>query len=146
MKKFLVVIFAIATSLSACQPQAGGPQISILDAWGRSSPAAATASAFYMVIRNGGPESDRLLSVTSEACGMTEIHESYLMDNGSMGMRPVEGGLEIPAGGAVELKAGGLHMMCMGKKADFVAGDTYTVVLVFEKSGTIEVEVEIRNQ
>ena len=116
-------------------------------AWGRPSPKAAMAGAFYMVIHNNGTEADKLLSAASSACGMAELHESYMMDNGAMGMKPVEGGfIEIPAGGSVELKVGGMHVMCMGKIADFSAGDKYEITLKFEKAGEIVVEAEIKEQ
>ncbi len=140
-------ILMMALALSACQPAQNGPQITVEGAWGRSSPKIATAGAFYMVIRNDGTESDKLVSATSSACGMVELHESYMMDNGAMGMRPVEGGvIEIPAGGSVELKVGGLHVMCMEKTADFNPGDSYQLTLVFEKSGEMVIDVEIREQ
>ena len=100
-----------------------------------------------MTIYNDGTEADKLVSATSSACGMVELHESYMMDNGAMGMRPVEGGfIEIPAGGSAELKVGGLHVMCMEKMADFKAGDKYQITLKFEKAGEIVVEAEIKTE
>ncbi|MBI5933313.1 MAG: copper chaperone PCu(A)C [Chloroflexi bacterium] len=145
-KRFVFLILA-ALALSACAPKAGGAQIRVEDAWGRPSPAAASAGAFYMTIYNDGSEADTLLSATSPACMMAELHESYMMDNGAMGMRPVEGGsIEIPAGGSAELKVGGLHVMCMDKMADFKTGDTYQITLKFEKAGEIVVDVEIKDQ
>jgi copper(I)-binding protein len=62
-----------------------------------------------------------------------------------MGMRPVEGGaIEIPAGGQAELKMGGFHIMCIEKLDDFEEGAVLIVTLDFEKSGEIEVDMEIR--
>lgn len=142
---FLILLAALA--VSACQPAEGGPQITVDGVWGRTSPQVATSGAFYMAIHNNGTEADKLLSAASPACGMMELHESYMMDNGAMGMRPVEGGsIEIPAGGSVELKVGGMHIMCMEKMADFNTGDTYEISLKFEKSGEIVVEAEIKEQ
>lgn len=143
-KLFAVLLAWLALTFSACAPKAEGSRIRVEGAWGRSSPAVASAGAFYMTIYNDGSEADKLLSVKSPACMMTELHESYMMDNGAMGMRPVEGGfIEIPAGGSVKLKAGGLHVMCMDKMADFKAGDKYKLTLIFEKAGEIVVEAEI---
>ena len=76
-----------------------------------------------------------------------ELHESYLLEDGEMGMRPVTGGsIEIPAGGMVELKVGGLHVMCLDKTAEFALGDTYALQLVFEKSGEMAVDVKIQEE
>lgn len=146
MKKlWLALLFALLT-LSACTPAASGPQISVEGAWGRNSPMMATAGAFYMNIKNSGSEADTLLSASSEACGTVELHESYMMDGGAMGMRPVEGGkIEIPAGQTVELKVGGLHVMCLDKQSDFNLGDKYSLTLVFEKAGEIKTEVSIQD-
>ena len=147
-RKFFVILLAVlALTVSACAPKVSGPQIRVEGAWGRQSPKVATAGAFYMTIYNDGTEADKLVSATSSACGMVELHESYMMDNGAMGMRPVEGGfIEIPAGGSAELKVGGLHVMCMEKMADFKVGDKYQVTLTFEKAGEIAVDVEIKEQ
>lgn len=145
--KWFVFPTLAALIITACTPKTGTPRIRVEDAWGRPSPKVASSGAFYMVIYNDGSEADKLVAVESPACMMAELHESYMMDNGAMGMRPAEGGsIEIPAGGSVELKVGGLHVMCMEKMADFNAGDTYQINLKFEKAGEIMVEAEIREE
>jgi copper(I)-binding protein len=48
--------------------------------------------------------------------------------------------------GLVELKAGGLHIMCMDKKQDFTSGLHFPLTLAFEKSGEITVQVSIRQK
>ncbi len=146
MTKRILVFVAVVLLLAACAP-AGAPaaRIAVDQAWGRASPMAAAAGAFYMKIQNNGKAADRLLSAQSPACGVIELHESFPMDNGAMGMRPVTGGfIEVAAGGQVELKPGGLHMMCLQKKADFKAGDRYDVTLMFDKTGAVQATVEIR--
>lgn len=146
MTKMMLVLLVVVLLLTACAP-AGTPAaaIAVDQAWGRTSPMAATAGAFYMKIQNTGAAADRLLGAQSPACGVIELHESFAMDNGAMGMRPVTGGfIEVAAGGQVELKPGGLHLMCMQKKADFKAGDRYDVTLMFDKTGAVETTVEIR--
>ena len=145
MKRVLLIVVLTAL-ISACAPKAGGSQIRVENVWGRVSPSAASSGAFYMTIHNDGSEADKLLSASSSVCMMSELHESYMLDNGAMGMKPVESGIEIPAGGSVELKVGGLHVMCMDKMADFKAGDKYQITLTFEKAGEVVVEAEIREE
>ncbi len=143
----LTWIIVLALILVACRSQSAKPGIRVEKAWGRPSPKMAMAGAFYMTIYNDSDQADRLLSASSPACKMIELHESYMMENGSMGMRPVQGGyIEIPARGSVELKVGGLHIMCMEKQAEFKEGDKYPLTLKFEKAGDITVEVEIHQQ
>ena len=140
----LGILALLVVSLAACQ-SSSGPDISIEDAWGRPSPKVATAGAFYMTIKNSGGEADKLLSASSDSCGVVELHESYDMGDGVMGMRPVEGGyIEIPAKAQAELKMGGFHIMCIDKLDDFKEGAVLSLTLGFEKSGTKTVDIEIR--
>ena len=140
---FLVLLLGILFILGCSS--SSGPDISIENAWGRSLPRAATNGAFYMIIKNEGGDTDRLIAGESEACTIVELHESFETEEGAMGMRPVEGGaIEVPAGGQAELKIGGLHIMCIDKLEEFEAGAVLPLTLRFEKSGQIYVDVEIR--
>ena len=131
-----VILVSCATS--------SGPKISIESAWGRSSPKVATAGAFYMLIKNSGSETDKLVGGKSSACGVVELHESFMTENGAMGMRAVDGGaIEVPAGGEVQFKMGGLHIMCIDKLEIFDIGAVFPLTLEFEKSGNLSVDVEI---
>lgn len=139
---WLVASLLILTALlTACAPSE--PEITVKEAWGRPSPIEATNGAFYMIIENEGG-ADRLVSVSSDACGVVELHESVMDSNGVMSMHPLEDGIEIPAGKTVELKPGGMHIMCIEKKAEFVPGTELTLSLEFEQSGTVIQGIEIR--
>ncbi len=137
------IIALLLIIASGCATQ--GPNAAVKDLWARTSPSAAANAAFYMVVENDGNEPDRLIRADSPACQVTELHEMYAKDGGVMGMRPVEGGfVEIPAGESVEFKPGGLHVMCIDRLQDFVAGTTVPLTLTFEISGTRSYEVTIR--
>jgi copper(I)-binding protein len=142
---FLIsILILLGLLLTGCS-SSSGPEISVESAWGRPSPKVATAGAFYMLIKNSGSEADNLVAGESPACGVVELHESYLTEEGAMGMRPVEGGsIEIPPGGQAELKMGGLHVMCINKLEDFEVGAVLPLTLSFEKSGDITIDIEIR--
>ncbi len=155
MNRFRILLFVLllAGLMVGCSSGgASGPaadtaagKLEVRSAWGRTSPMAAQNGAFYMTLVNNSSEDDALLSATSDACEVVELHEMYMMDNGAMGMRPVEGGeIPVPVGQTVELKPGGMHVMCIGKLADFNVGDEYTLNLEFAKVGSMTVTVEIR--
>ena len=132
---------AFAVVVTAC---GGGADIEVNDVWGRPSPAAATNGAFYMIIANNTDTVDHLVAASSDACGVTELHQS-VMNDGVMGMRPVgAGGIEIPAGGEAVLEVGGLHVMCVDKQVEFEDGVSVALDLEFENGGTVTVDVEIR--
>ncbi len=137
---FLFVVFIVLSSLvAACSSAA--PAIAIENATGKPSMSMPTAGAMYMLIKNTGTASDKLLSGTSPACGSIEVHETVMKSDGSMGMNLLDKPLEIPAGGQVELKSGGIHIMCIMKKDQFKPGETINLTLTFEKAGEKMVSV-----
>jgi periplasmic copper chaperone A len=60
-----------------------------------------------------------------------------------MGMREIPS-IPVPAGGAVELVPGGLHLMVIDLVDDLEVGATYDLVLEFEQAEPITVTVEVR--
>jgi copper(I)-binding protein len=96
----------------------------------------------YLTIANKGAAPDRLMAVTSPSAGMVEIHVMEMV-NDVMTMRPVEGGLEIPAGATVELKPGGTHLMFMMVTEPFKEGGEVPVTLEFEKAGKVELKLPV---
>jgi copper(I)-binding protein len=132
--------------VAGCAP-AAAPVISVESTWGMPSMSMPTTGAFFMVIKNTGNAPDKLLSGTSPACGSIEVHETVMKADGTMGMNLLDNPLEISAGGQVELKSGGLHIMCIMKKDDqFKAGSKVDLLLKFEKAGEQKVTAEIRMQ
>lgn len=100
-------------------------------------------SAAYMIIRNTGSEPDKLIAASSDVAKTIELH-TVIEEGGVMRMRPVEGGIDIPANGQVELKPGGFHVMLIGLTRDLNAGDSVQLTLTFEKAGQIPVTVQVR--
>ncbi len=145
MKRVGLILIAVMI-LAACAPAASGPKVSVESVWGRSSPKVADAGAFYLNIKNTGTAADALIGVKSTACGMAELHET-VDKGGMMEMQPIAGQrIEVAAGGTVELKPGGMHVMCMMKKVDFTAGAKLPLILTFEKSGEMKFDADIRDQ
>jgi hypothetical protein len=97
----------------------------------------------FLVITNTGTTPDRLIAVKSPAADKVEIHEMK-MDGNIMRMREVEKGIEIPPGATVELKPGGFHVMFMGLKAPFAKDAKVPLTLVFEKAGSIDVDLMVQ--
>ena len=137
----LVVSIVLLSLLAACSSAA--PAISIENTSGKPSMSMPTAGAMYMLIKNSGTAPDKLMGGSSPACGSIEVHEMVMKSDGSMGMNLLENPLEIPAGGQVELKVGGIHVMCIMKNDQFKAGETIELTLNFEKSGEKTVSVAL---
>ncbi|MCS6992769.1 MAG: copper chaperone PCu(A)C [Anaerolineales bacterium] len=98
----------------------------------------------FMVIKNNGATADRLLGASCGAAMMTQVHET-VMDGDVMKMREVKS-IEIPAGGMVELKHGGYHIMLMDLKQDVKAGETTSCTLKFENAGEVTVELQVMSR
>lgn len=101
-------------------------------------------SAIYMTIANTGASDDTLLAARADVATAVELHETTMQDD-VMKMQPVEN-IPVPAGGSVELKRGGLHIMLLGVKQELKAGDTFPAVLVFAQAGEIPITVTVQDQ
>lgn len=138
----LAALFAFATfPASALDYKLGA--IEIGQPWTRATPPSAPSGGGYLVLTNTGTTPDRLIAVKSPAADKAELHEMK-MEGTVMRMREIEKGIEIPPGATVELKPGGFHLMFMGLKAPFAKDTKVPVTLVFEKAGSIDVDLVVQ--
>lgn len=115
----------------------------IASPWVRpTAPGAKVGGAFMTLL--GGKEADRVVSASSPAAEAVELH-THIMEGGIAKMRPVPA-IDLPAGGRVELKPGGLHLMLINLKAPLKAGESIPLKLRFEKAGEIEIKVPVAKQ
>jgi len=138
----LMLLFALSSPLLAHDFKVG--DIDIAHPWSRATPQGAKVAAGYLTLRNSGAQPDRLVAVSAEIAGKAEIHEMAVDDKGVMTMRPLADGVEIPAGGEVELKPGGVHLMFMSITRGAKEGEKLKGSLTFEKAGTIDVEFDVQ--
>lgn len=110
--------------------------------WSRATAATAPTAGAYMKITNGGATADRLVGAKSPAADKVEVHEMK-MEGSIMRMRELEKGLEIPAGATVTLEPGGYHLMLIGLKAPLQQGTRVPLTVMFEKAGSIDIELAI---
>lgn len=173
MKRYIMLILSVL-ALAACSAAApaGGATIQVSEPWARPAvmddgamsgmeePAAdsesgegmghgdmdmgmsGATSAAYMVIRNTGSAADKLIAASGDIAKTIEIH-TVIEENGMMQMRRIDG-IDVPAGGSVELKPGGYHVMLIGLNRDMIAGETVQLTLKFEQAGDIPVTATIR--
>lgn len=136
----LALLFVGAQAVFAHEFRVG--DIEIVHPWSRATPPGAKVAGGYFTVTNTGSSPDRLLSISSEISAKAELHEMGVKD-GVMTMRPVSGGLEIPAGGKVALAPGGYHLMFIGLKQQPKQGEAFPATLTFEKAGTVTVEFAV---
>ncbi|KQV70488.1 copper chaperone PCu(A)C [Rhizobium sp. Root1220] len=142
MKK-LIVLFAgllFASLATAHGFQAGDIEIGHPHA--RAMVPGAKVGGGYLKLTNKGSTDDRLIGMASDRAKSAEVHQMSV-SNGVMTMRPVAGGLAIPAGQTVELKPGGYHIMFMDVSQPFKEGEKIKATLTFEKAGKVDVEFAV---
>lgn len=120
---------AAATAEADDQTLAG--QLEIADTWVKAASEGMTAA--FGVITNTADHDVVVVGAHSDATSMIELHE--VVDDT---MRPVEGGLVVPAGGSLTLEPGGYHLMFMDVTKAIAAGDEISIVLDLEDGSQLE--------
>lgn len=136
-----LALLALAAAPAAAHEVKAGTLV-LTDLWTRATPPNAPTGGGYLTIANGGDAPDRLIAVATPLAAIGEVHEMKV-ENGAMTMRPVDGGVEIPAHGTVTFAPGGFHLMFVKLNAPFVVGGKLPVTLTFEKAGAVETFLHI---
>ena len=115
--------------------------VEVKGAWVRATVPGQKASGAFMQLT--AKDNAQLVSVSSPAAGVAGVHEMK-MDGDVMTMRAVQGGLDLPAGRAVDLKPGGFHVMLLDLKTPLLKGTTVPLTLVFKDSKGAEFKTELK--
>jgi copper(I)-binding protein len=137
----IAVAAALASPVCAADYKLGPLEID--QPWARATAPTAKTGGGFVTITNKGTTPDRLIAVRSAASDKVEVHEMK-MDGNVMRMRELDKGLEIPPGTTVTLKPGGFHIMFMELKAPFAKDAKVPATLVFEKAGSIDVDLLVQ--
>jgi len=127
VKRYLLLTIVV---LAAGCSGGDSSSLELEDPWARPSPTGATTAAFFLEINNPTDAAETLVAATTDACRVTELHLSSMVD-GVMSMKRQEDGIPIPASETVTLAPGGLHIMCIDRIADFAEGEELEVTLEF---------------
>ena len=135
--KSIAISLILASTTGALWAQS----VDVKGAWARTSVQGQKATGAFMTLT--AREGAKLVSASSPAAGVVEVHEMK-MDGDIMRMRAVTGGLDLPAGKAVELKPGGYHVMLMDLKAALPKDTTVPLILVFKNAKGVESKIELK--
>lgn len=139
--KYLTLFFILIFTTACSNNSEENNGILINNVWARPA-LAGNNSAAYFVIENNLKESEKLLSVESTIAEISEIHLSSNID-GVMKMAKQEF-VEIKSGSTLEFKPMSYHIMLINLNRDLNVGDQFNLTLNFEKSGSLDIQVEIR--
>ena len=132
MLRVVVAAFLMATAVQA--------QVSVKDAWVRSSVPGQQATGAFMKITS--KEDARLVAASSPVAGVVEVHVMK-MEGDVMRMRAVPV-LELPAGKTVELRSGGYHVMLLDLKTTLKKDSIVPLTLTFKDAKGAESRVELQ--
>ena len=102
-------------------------ELEVVDGYVRGLPPGQTVTAAFMTLRNSGEEDVVLTQARSPVAETLEFHAHEHVD-GMMRMRQLEE-LRVPAGAAITLAPGGLHLMLIGLQRPLQEGDLVTIEL-----------------
>lgn len=112
------------------------------NAWSPEAPPVAKVMAGYVKIKNTSDKDIKIVSAKSDAFSRVEIHRTEMKD-GMMRMTKQDN-LTIQANNNIELKAGGLHMMLMGKLKPIKTGSVIPVTLTLDNGETAKIKFTVK--
>lgn len=136
MRQFLV--FSLSLFITACGEPA---KLVVEDASVRMPAVPGNPGAAYFTVK-GGPVSERLMSVTSPVVVRAEMHDSVMKD-GMMTMMPINGGIDVPANGAITFAPRGKHVMLYDIEPKAASADQITLTFTFASGTKVEAQAKV---
>jgi copper(I)-binding protein len=143
MHRIIAAALALGVVCAAEAHEVKKGDLTLSDLQVRATVAGLPTSAAYLTIANAGKTSDKLLSIDC-ACASSAMMHRTETKNGVSSMSMV-GEVDIPAGGKVEFKPDGLHVMLVGLKGPLKAGGLQEMTLRFQKAGTVKAGFHVRD-
>jgi periplasmic copper chaperone A len=138
LEVLLAAVLALLPALAAAEAYEFGP-LTLDHLFARATPPAAKTGAIYFIVDNAGKQTDRLLRASTPVAGGVVLHQ-MAVEEGMMKMRAIPS-VEIRPGARVEFKPDGYHLMLIDLRQSLRAGETFPVMLTFERAGTVRVSV-----
>lgn len=112
-------------------------------AWVRLPAVAGQPAAAYFTL-TGDREGETLVRVESAVAAKAELHASMAGGAGMMTMKPLDR-VPLPAGGTLDFKPGGYHVMLIGLDAQIKPGTAVPLRFGFADGKTTEAEAKTVN-
>lgn len=119
----------------------GATQVTLSDAWVRASEGPMTG--VFGVITNPGDTDVTVVSASTSASEMTELHEVVMID-GEMKMKEKNDGFVVPAGGEHVLEPGADHVMVMNMQNPIMPGDDVEITLTLDDGSEVSYTAQAR--
>ena len=149
MPKFAFATVAAITALfaplfaSSAQAHSYRAGALIIDhPWAPATQTGSPVGTAYMTITNAAPVPTMLLGAQTPVADKVEIH-SMSMDGGIMRMRPLPGGVVIPAKGHITFGPSSFHMMLLGMRQTLSEEQMVPMTLTFQGGLTVNIDLYV---
>lgn len=127
---------------SSSAPAGAAAPLAFENAWVKAAEKGMTA-AFGTLVNTTDAEVT-VVSAATPASPMVELHE-VAGSGGQTRMREKDGGFAVPAGGRLELKPGGYHIMLMGLKRKLEPGGEVALTLTLKDGAKVDVTAVVKS-
>lgn len=117
-------------------------ELEISNPWIKNLPPSVPVRAGYMTLHNPQSKTVSIVSLSSDAFGSIEIHQTIAQD-GMMRMERVPT-LTIEPRSTVQLAPGGLHLMMMNPIEPTRIGDTIEILILFDDGSEQKLEMRVK--
>lgn len=131
MRLLLLLLIGVTPLFSVAGTSHDGENLSFESAYIRGLPPVQKNTAAFGQLKNHSQHDLQLKRIHSPIASTIEVHQ-HIMDGGTMKMRKVEN-VSIAAGGTLEFKPGGLHIMMMDVKKMPLEGESVKLEMCFER-------------
>lgn len=129
--------------LAGCSAGREQGDLQVIDPWVREA-SAGDVSAAYMILRNETAQAKTLLGVSSDVAEAVSLHSTVQASGDDLARMEAVGAIEIPAGGTVEMKPGGYHVMLIDLRRELVPGKTVDLTLHLADGTQVPVRAKVR--
>ncbi|SNS72016.1 copper chaperone PCu(A)C [Rhodococcoides kyotonense] len=142
----LFAAVAVALLASGCATEEPGTEadsVTVREAWIKAADSGMTSA--FAEIQNTGDDQVRVVAASTDSSSMMELHEVVSSADGSMVMKPKEGGFAVAGSDTKVLQAGGDHLMLMDVTSPLTPGVDTDITLTFEDGSTSTFTAQVRD-
>lgn len=146
MNKLILLVSTLVLAVLSMVPvlaDGAADEVLVGSPYARAVPPVIENSAVFMTLKNTGTSDHAVVSASSEAAQVVELH-THVNDGGVMRMRKIDQ-ISVKAGESTVLEPGGLHVMLLGLKRPLSVGATVQVALAFSDGSTKTVVAPIKS-
>lgn len=138
----LLKTFTVLLTLTLSLNSYAAGSVTVVNPYARAVPAGQPNSAAFMVLKNSSNQDRAVVNARSNASKVVELH-THKKEGGMMRMRQIEK-IVVKANSETVLKPGGLHIMFIGLKQSFKAGNKVELELELDNGEKVKLTAPVK--